>query len=78
MSTDEHDETGNDRAGRRPTDRVGVSETASEKAETAPLSTISLVEQVLAIGRDCAAHLPDEIRLIDHADFLYDERGLPK
>lgn len=36
----------------------------------------SLSDRLLAIGRDCAAHLKD--KSIDHADLLYDERGLPK
>jgi antitoxin VapB len=37
-----------------------------------------LSESLLAIGRDCAAHLKEPFRSIDHADLLYDERGLPK
>jgi antitoxin VapB len=37
-----------------------------------------LSERLLAIGRDCAAHLKEPYRSIDHADLLYDERGLPK
>jgi antitoxin VapB len=35
-----------------------------------------LVQRLLAIGRDCAARLKD--RTLDHGEFLYDERGLPK
>jgi antitoxin VapB len=38
----------------------------------------SLAEELLAIGRDCAAHLREPYRSIDHADLLYDERGLPR
>jgi antitoxin VapB len=37
-----------------------------------------LADRLLAIGRDCAAHLEEPTRSIDHADMLYDERGLPK
>jgi antitoxin VapB len=37
-----------------------------------------LSEQLLAIGRDCAAHLREPYRTIDHAELLYDERGLPR
>jgi antitoxin VapB len=37
-----------------------------------------LADRLLAIGRDCAAHLEQPIRNIDHGDMLYDERGLPK
>jgi antitoxin VapB len=35
-------------------------------------------ERLLRIGRECAQHLPKSVRSIDHGDFLYDEKGLPK
>ena len=38
----------------------------------------SRAERLLAIGRDCAAHLKEPFRSIDHGDLLYDERGLPR
>lgn len=38
----------------------------------------SLAERLMAIGRDCAAHLKEPWRSIDHGDLLYDERGLPR
>jgi len=37
----------------------------------------SLVEKILAIGRDCAARLGPEFRALDHDALLYDEKGLP-
>jgi prevent-host-death family protein len=37
-----------------------------------------LALRLIAIGRDCAAHLKEPYRSIDHADLLYDERGLPR
>ena len=37
-----------------------------------------LAERLLLIGRDCAAHLKEPFRTIDHDKMLYDERGLPK
>jgi antitoxin VapB len=37
-----------------------------------------LAERLLAIGRDCAAHLKEPYRTIDHDKILYDDRGLPK
>ncbi|MGI8968074.1 MAG: type II toxin-antitoxin system VapB family antitoxin [Chloroflexota bacterium] len=37
-----------------------------------------LADTLLAIGVDCAAHLNEPYRSIDHADLLYDERGLPR
>jgi len=39
---------------------------------------VDLVERLLMIGRDCAAHLKEPYRSINHGDMLYDERGLPK
>jgi antitoxin VapB len=37
-----------------------------------------LADRLLAIGRDCAAHLQEPYRSVDHAEVLYDERGLPR
>ena len=37
-----------------------------------------LAERLLSIGRDCAAHLREPFVSVDHADLLYDERGLPR
>lgn len=37
-----------------------------------------LAERLLQIGRDCAAHLKEPFRSVDHGDLLYDERGLPR
>jgi antitoxin VapB len=38
-----------------------------------------LSERLLAIGRDCAAHLSKEYRSFDYDAFLYDEKtGLPR
>lgn len=37
-----------------------------------------LAERLLSIGRDCAAHLKEPFRSVDHADLLYDEQGLPR
>jgi antitoxin VapB len=36
------------------------------------------LERLLAIARDCAAHMQEPYRSIDHGDLLYDERGLPR
>ena len=38
----------------------------------------ALAERLLQIGKDCAIHLKEPFRSIDHADLLYDERGLPR
>ena len=37
-----------------------------------------VAERLLQIGRDCAAHLKEPFRSVDHADLLYDEKGLPR
>jgi antitoxin VapB len=37
-----------------------------------------LTDRLLAIGKDCAAHLREPYRSIDHAELLYDECGLPR
>jgi len=38
----------------------------------------SLADRLLRIGKECAAHLKEPFRSIDHADLLYDEKGLPR
>jgi antitoxin VapB len=37
-----------------------------------------LAERLLKIGRECAAHMKEPYRSIDHGEMLYDEKGLPK
>jgi antitoxin VapB len=37
-----------------------------------------LHERLVAIGRECAAHVPEPYRSADHGDLLYDEQGLPR
>jgi antitoxin VapB len=37
-----------------------------------------LADRLLKIGKDCAAHLPEPYRSIDHGDLLYDDKGLPR
>jgi antitoxin VapB len=36
------------------------------------------VRRLLEIGKECAAHLREPYRSIDHGELLYDEKGLPK
>ena len=38
----------------------------------------SLADQLVSIGRDCAARLREPYASIEHGQFLYDDRGLPK
>jgi antitoxin VapB len=35
-------------------------------------------DRLLAIGRDCAAHLKQPYRSANHGELLYDEDGLPR
>jgi antitoxin VapB len=37
-----------------------------------------LADQLLKIGKDCAAHLREPYRSADHGELLYDEQGLPR
>jgi antitoxin VapB len=39
---------------------------------------MSLADRLIAIGKDCAAHLKEPFRSVDHGELLYDERGLPR
>ena len=38
----------------------------------------SLADRLLAIGKDCAAHLKEPFRSADHGELLYGEDGLPR
>jgi len=37
-----------------------------------------LERELLELGRDCAERLKQSWRSVDHAELLYDERGLPR
>jgi antitoxin VapB len=37
-----------------------------------------LAEEILLIGRRCAAHLKEPTASSDHAEMLYDSNGLPR
>jgi antitoxin VapB len=39
---------------------------------------VALSDRLLEIGKDCAAHLKEPFRSMDHGQLLYDEKGLPK
>ncbi len=39
---------------------------------------LGLANRLVAIGKDCAAHLKEPFRSADHGKLLYDERGLPR
>jgi antitoxin VapB len=37
-----------------------------------------LAMRLVQIGQDCAAHLKEPFRSVDHGELLYDEKGLPR
>ena len=37
-----------------------------------------LADRLLKIGKDCAARLQEPFRTADHADLLYNDKGLPR
>jgi antitoxin VapB len=37
-----------------------------------------LTDRLLKIGRECAEHLKEPFRSIDHGEFFYNEKGLPR
>ncbi len=37
-----------------------------------------LAEELLRIGKECAAHRKEPFRSVDHGELLYDEKGLPR
>jgi antitoxin VapB len=37
-----------------------------------------LADRLIKIGKDCALRLKEPYRSADHADLLYNEKGLPK
>jgi len=39
---------------------------------------VALSDRLLEIGKDCAAHLKEPFRSIDHGQLLYDNKGLPR
>jgi antitoxin VapB len=58
---------------------AAVSEAIRERLERVKgKSKKDLAERLLEIGRDCAAHLKEPFKTIDHGELLYDEKGLPK
>jgi antitoxin VapB len=38
----------------------------------------SLADRLVAIGKDCASHLKEPFKSVDHGELLYDEKGLPR
>jgi antitoxin VapB len=41
-------------------------------------SQMSKAQRLLQIGKQCAAHMKEPFRSIDHGELLYDKKGLPR
>ncbi len=54
---------------------IAVRERLDRLQQTTP---DELSETLLRIGKQCASHLKEPYRTIDHGALLYDEQGLPK
>lgn len=58
---------------------AAVTQSLRERLERVRSQTGSgLADRLLRIGRDCAAHIKEPFRRIDHGELLYDEDGLPR
>ena len=58
---------------------TAVTEAVRERLERLQNDHVDdLADRLLQIGKDCALHLKEPFRSIDHGDLLYDERGLPR
>ncbi len=58
---------------------VAVTEAVRERLERVRRKRgTALSDRLLEIGRDCAAHLKEPFRSMDHDHLLYDDRGLPR
>jgi len=58
---------------------VAVTEAVRERLERVRRERgVALSDRLLEIGKDCAAHLKDPFRSIDHGHLLYNKKGLPR
>ena len=58
---------------------VAVTEAVRERLERVRRERgVALSDRLLEIGKDCAAHLKEPFRSIDHGHLLYDKKGLPR
>jgi antitoxin VapB len=57
---------------------AAVTESVRERLMRIRQQREPLAARLLAIGKDCAAHLKEPARSIDHADLLYGADGLPR
>ena len=75
-----------DAIARQLSERTGESLTVAVKRalqerlerEAGRATSQGLAERLLGIGRLCASHIREPNRSSDHAELLYDDRGLPR
>lgn len=75
-----------DAIARQLSERTGESLTVAVKRalqerlerEAGRATSQGLAERLLGIGRLCASHIREPSRSSDHAELLYDDRGLPR
>ncbi|HET6144165.1 MAG TPA: type II toxin-antitoxin system VapB family antitoxin [Candidatus Acidoferrales bacterium] len=58
---------------------AAITEAVRERLERVQCASgAGLAERLLRIGKDCAAHLTESSKTVEHGDILYDDRGLPR
>jgi antitoxin VapB len=57
---------------------AAVTESVRERLTRIRQQREPLAARLLAIGKDCAAHLKEPARSVDHAEMLYGKDGLPR
>lgn len=54
---------------------AAVTEAVRERLDRVrPARNASLADRLVAIGKDCAAHLKEPFRTVDHGELLYNKR----
>ncbi|HMD32616.1 MAG TPA: type II toxin-antitoxin system VapB family antitoxin [Candidatus Acidoferrales bacterium] len=57
---------------------AAVTEALKEQVERVEANEGDLESRLLRIAQECAAHLREPFRSVEHGDLLYDEKGLPR
>jgi antitoxin VapB len=61
------------------TKTAAIAEAVRERLERVRMKAGNgLADRLVQIGKDCAKHLPEPYRSVDHGELLYDEKGLPR
>jgi len=58
---------------------VAIKQAVRERLERVQgRSKEEMLERIMKIARECAEHIKEPYKSINHGDLLYDEKGLPK